>query len=116
MVLRELGNQKGTKDMQVLGLEDKRQITMVVSSNVAMDLLPPQIVFTSSITFKSFPPNNQGKKIYIKDGWDLTFSENRWSSLEITKKFVTNILFPYMKSYIQILGLDKEQKVVWIKD
>jgi len=102
--------------MQVLGLKDKRQITMVVSSNVAMDLLPPQIVFIGSITFKSFPPNNQGKKIYIKNGWDLTFSENHWSSLETTKKFVTDIFFPYMKSYIQILGLDKKQKVVWIID
>jgi hypothetical protein len=102
---------KGTKDMQVLGLEDKRQITMVVSSNVAKDLLPPQIVFSSNTTFKSFPPNNQGKTNYIKDGWDLTFSENHWSSLETTNKFVTNILLPYLQSYIQILGLDKEQKM-----
>jgi hypothetical protein len=91
---------KGTKDMQVLHLDNKRQIIMVVSSSVVRDLFPPQIVFTSSITFKSLPPNNQGKTNYIKDGWDLTFSENHRSSLEATKKFVTNILLPYLQSYI----------------
>jgi hypothetical protein len=76
--------------------------------------------FTSTIncvygtTSQSLAPNNQGKTNYIKDGWDLTFSENHWSSLETTKKIVTNILFPYLQSYIQILGLDKEHKMVWI--
>jgi hypothetical protein len=105
MVLKKHGYQrvpKGTKDMQVLGPKDKRQITMVVSSSAARDLFPPQIVFTSKTTFKSLPPNNQGKTNYIKDGWDLTFSENHWSSLETTKKFVTNIFLPYLQSYIQI--------------
>jgi hypothetical protein len=89
---------KGTKDMQVLGLEDKRLITMVVSSSATRDLLPPQIVFINRTTYKSLPPNNQGKTNYIKDDWDLTFSENHWSSLETTKKFFTNILLPYLQS------------------
>jgi hypothetical protein len=59
----------------MLGLEYKKQITMVVSSSVTKALLPPHIVFTC-ITYKTFPPNNQGKKICIKDGWDLTINEN----------------------------------------
>jgi len=32
---------KGTKHVQVLGLEDKRQMTMVVSLSTTGDLLPP---------------------------------------------------------------------------
>jgi hypothetical protein len=86
---------KGPKHVQMLGLEDKKQITMIVSSSVARDLLPPQILFIGT-TFKSFPPNNQGKTNIIKDDKDLTFSENHWSSLEITKKFVTNIYLLYL--------------------
>jgi len=85
---------KGTKDMQVLGPEDKRQITTVVSSSATRDLLPPQIVFTNRTTLKSLPPNNQGKTNYIKDDWDLTFSESHWSSLETTKKFSATFSFP----------------------
>jgi hypothetical protein len=74
---------------------------MVISSGVARDLLPPQIVFTGTMS-KSFPPSHQGKTNCIKDDWDLTFNENHWSSLETTKKFVTNILLPYLQSHIQI--------------
>jgi hypothetical protein len=61
--------------VQVLGLEDKRQVTMVVSSNTIEDLLPPQIIFTGSAP-RTLPPNSKGKTNYINDGWDLTFSEN----------------------------------------
>jgi len=100
--------------VQVLSLEDKKQITMVVSCSDVMDLFPPSIVFTS-ITFKTLPPNNQGKKNCIKDDWDFTFNKNHWLSLETTKKIVTNIILFYLQSHIQILGL-KEQKMVWIID
>jgi hypothetical protein len=41
--------------VQVLSLEDKKQVTMVVSSNVVGDMLPPQVMFTSC-TPKTLPP------------------------------------------------------------
>jgi len=66
---------KRTKHVQVLHLEDMRQITMTVSPNATWDLSPPHIVF-NGITSKTFPPNNQRKRKCIKDGWDITFSEN----------------------------------------
>lgn len=100
--------------MQVLGLEDKKQITMVVSCSDVIEILPPRIVFTST-TSRTIPPNNQGKKNCIKDDYDLTFNENHWLSLETTKKFVTNIILLYLQSHIQILRL-KEQKMVWVID
>jgi hypothetical protein len=62
---------KGTKRVQVLSFEDKKQLTMVVSSSVIKDLLPPQIVFTSS-TPRTLPLNSKGKTYCINDGWDLT--------------------------------------------
>jgi hypothetical protein len=62
---------KGTKRVQVLGFEDKKQLTMVVSSSVIKDLLPPQIVLTSS-TPRTLPLNSNGKTYCINDGWDLT--------------------------------------------
>jgi len=106
---------KGTKHVQMLSLEDKRQVTIVVSSNTVKDLLPPQIVFIGS-TPRTLPPNSKRKTNCINDGWDLTFCENHWSSLETTKQFVQKILLPYLQSQIQLLGLKKEQKMVWIID
>jgi hypothetical protein len=46
---------KGTKHVQVLNLENKKQVTTVVSFNVVGDLLPPHVMFTSS-TPKTLPP------------------------------------------------------------
>ncbi len=40
---------KGMKHVQVLSLEDMKQVTMVVSSSTTSDLLPPQIMFISFI-------------------------------------------------------------------
>ncbi len=67
--------QKGSKHVQVLHLEDTKQITMTISSNVTWDLLPPQIVFIGT-TSKTFPPNNQRKRNCIEDGWDFTVNED----------------------------------------
>jgi hypothetical protein len=76
---------KGTKHVLMLGLEDKRKITMpMVSFSATRDLLPPHIVFVG-IAFITLPQNNQAKINCIKDGWGLIFSENHLSSLEITK-------------------------------
>ncbi len=90
----------------MLGLEDKRQMTMVVSSSATKDLFPPQIIFTN-FTPKTLPPNSNKKTYCINDDWDFTFSENHWSSLETTKQFVQKILLPYLQSQIQLLRLKK---------
>jgi hypothetical protein len=60
---------KGTKHVQMLGLEDKRQVIMLVSSNVVGNLFPPWTMFTCS-TPRTLPPNSNG------NGWDLIFNEN----------------------------------------
>jgi hypothetical protein len=86
---------KGTKHVQVLGLEDERKMTMVVSSNITKNLFPPWIMFTGS-TLKTLPPNSNGKTSYINNGWDLIFIDNHWSSLETTKQFVKKILLLYL--------------------
>ena len=39
---------KGVKDVKIFGLEDKRQITCVVSSNASGELLPPHLIFTNT--------------------------------------------------------------------
>jgi hypothetical protein len=55
---------KGSKHIQVLGVEDKRQVTLVVSFATNGNLLPGQVVFTCT-TFRCLPPLNEGnlKKI-----------------------------------------------------
>lgn len=50
---------------------------MVVSFNTTRNLLPPQIMFTSS-TPRTLPPNSNGKMSCIDNGWDLIFIGHHW--------------------------------------
>jgi hypothetical protein len=75
---------KGTKHIQVLGIENKRQITTIVSSSANGTLLPLQIVFQGT-TNHSLPPMNEGRRTCSSFRFHLTFSSNDWFTLETTK-------------------------------
>jgi hypothetical protein len=57
---------------------------MVVFSTKNGFLLPLQIVLIE-IIHRYLPPSNEVKEKCMNLGWDLTFSENHWSTLETTK-------------------------------
>jgi hypothetical protein len=57
---------------------------MVVFSTKNGFLLPLQIVLIE-IIHRYLPPSNEGKEKCMNLGWDLTFSENHWSTLATTK-------------------------------
>ncbi len=86
---------KGSKHIQVLGVEDKRQVTLVLSFVANGNLFPRQVVFTST-THRCLPPSNEGKIKCINIGWDFTLSENHWSTLETMKDFVCKVLLAYL--------------------
>jgi hypothetical protein len=65
----------GDKRIQVLGIEDKRQITSVVSSAANGRLLPLQIVFQGT-TNRSLSPMNEGRRTCSSFGFHLTYSSN----------------------------------------
>jgi hypothetical protein len=71
----------------VHGIEDKRQITVSVSSTAAGGLLPFQVVFTG-LTQRSLPPRNSGRIGCEDVGWHLTSSNNHWSNLTTCQEFV----------------------------
>jgi hypothetical protein len=54
---------RGSKHIHVLGIKDKRQVTMVVSSSIVGVLLSLQIIFTSTIV-RTLPPNNQRRTMW----------------------------------------------------
>jgi hypothetical protein len=52
---------RGSKHIHVLGIKDKRQVIVVVSSSAIGLLLPLQVIFTST-TQRTLLPNNQRNK------------------------------------------------------
>jgi hypothetical protein len=97
-------DEKGTKHVKVHGMEDKRQVTVTVSSSAAGTLLPFQVIFTGT-TSRTLPPSNSGRRECEAAGWHLTFSSNHWSTLTTCQQFVVNILQPYRQQQIERLGL-----------
>ena len=107
--------EKGSKHVQILGMEDKRQITVSVFSSVARNLLHFQLVFRGT-TNRSLPPRNEGRQMCEDVGWHLTYSSNHWSNLTTCKQFVEQILQPYRRKQVQEMGLDEETKLIWLLD
>jgi hypothetical protein len=103
---------KRSKHVLVHGQGDKRQIKVSVSSSIDGDLLPFQVIFTST-TSKSLPPQNEG---CLEERWHLTYNGNHWSNLETYKKFVEKILQPYRLKKLLELNLDEDSKLLWLLD
>jgi hypothetical protein len=91
-------------------VEDKKQVTLVVSSTANGNILPGQVVFTST-THRCLPPLNEGKLKCINSSWDL-----RRSTFKTTKDLVHKVLLAYLHKQIQQLDLQANQKLVWLID
>jgi hypothetical protein len=81
----------GAKQVPIAGVDDKRQVTMVLANTPLGTVLPPQVVYKGT-TNRCHPTYN-----FPKD-WDITHSVNHWSNEETMLTYVRNILHPYFVS------------------
>lgn len=72
---------RGAKDIKVLRIEDKGQITAAVSSAASGELLPLQVIFTGT-TQRCLPKPSIGKSDCLFVGFHLTYSNTYLSTLE----------------------------------
>ena len=105
---------KGSKDIKVTGMEDKRQVTCCVSSAANGVLLPMQIIFTGK-TVRCLPKTHAAR-ICLDYGFHLTMSTNHWSNLQTCQQFVRCILVPYFEHVVKEMGLPQSQKMIWLLD
>ena len=63
---------KGSKRIEVAGLGDKRQITVVFAASLAGTFLPSQVTYAGK-TKRCLP------HIKFPDDWNVTFTENHWA-------------------------------------
>ena len=78
---------KGAKDIKILGIEDKRQIIVVVSFAVSGEILLLQIIFTSTTQY-CLPKSNISKLDSLSVSIYCTYFGTHWSTLEIYQQFV----------------------------
>ena len=82
---------KGSKDVRVIGHDDKRQITACIASSADGDLLPLQLIFAGK-TALSEPKHTESSKAARVH---ITHSPKHWSNQETMRLWVTEVLLPH---------------------
>ena len=82
-------DKEGSRHVEILGVDDKRQFTPVLCVTKSGHYLPPQIIYAGK-TARS-PP-----KLKFLIEWHVTFTENHWSNQITTLQYVHNVLLPYV--------------------
>ena len=101
--------QVGLNQIEIIGKDDKQQLTAVFGCSMAGDFLPPQLVYQGK-TNRCLP------QYKFPTGWDITFTENHWSNEETTRRYIINILLPYLDQTKKELKLDADHRALLIFD
>ena len=89
---------KGKEQVPIHGMDDKRQITVLLSVTKAGTLLPPQLLYGGKTT-KCLPPTK------FPSDWDVFYSENHWSNETTMLQFLDNVIIPYISHQREVLIL-----------
>ena len=100
---------EGAKRVQVIGADDKRQITAVFAGTITGEFLPPQLIYQGTTT-RCLP--------YIKfpAEWHVTFSANHWSNEATMVQYIKHILLPYLANKRCCLQLEPDYPALVIFD
>lgn len=108
----------GAKQIPILGGEEKRAFTVLVSVACDGTVLPMQAIYSGK-THRSQPsPTSPNYSDLISNGFLLQESGTTtyWSNLETMKTFVNKILAPYFEKTKADLNLPQSQKALWLID
>ena len=83
---------KGARRVEIAGLSDKRQMTMVLAGTASGEFLPPQLIYPGS-TLKSLPKN-----VNFPSDWHLTTTPNHWSNENTMISYIEKVIVPYVES------------------
>ena len=101
--------QQGTSKIKVAEVDDKREITGVVTASMAGELLPLQL-FYMGVTERCHPA------FHFPDNWDIWHSSNHWANESTTLRYIDKVLKPYVHKKKQELGLPDDSKALLLWD
>ena len=101
--------QVGSNRVEITRKDDKRQITALFGCTMSGDFLPPQLVYQGK-TNRCLPPH------VFPSSWDITYTENHWCNEQTTRRYVINILLPYLSQKRTELNLAANQCALLIFD
>ena len=93
---------KGTKRVEIVAVDDKRQITAVFACSMSGKFLPMQLIYKGT-TNRCLP-----KDVKFPSDWHVTHTENHWANEITTVAYLRNVIIPYVKNEREILGLQDD--------
>lgn len=114
----ETWNDKGEPQVDIVGKDDKKSVTIVPSITLAGKALGPQVVIAGK-TWKVCPPEDSPCSDELK-GLSINFVQSgntkHWSTHETMHRLWDEQLKPYVEDMIKKLGLLASQRIIWIID
>ena len=81
--------QQGAQQVEIAGINDKRQITVTLAGTMSGELLPIQLLYQGK-TERCHP------KFPFPSAFDVWHTPNHWANEETTIRFIENIIIPYV--------------------
>jgi hypothetical protein len=100
---------EGSKQVPVVGKEDKREITVLLTISASGVLLPPQVIYQGKT------PGCHAKITFPSD-WNVTHSDSHWSTEFTMLEFLDSVIIPYVTSTRVKLELPEDQVALAIFD
>jgi hypothetical protein len=80
----------GAKAVPLMGHDDSRQMTAVLSSNALGVVLPLQVIMQGKT--EGSLPSKDDRSDAEREGFHYTVTDNHWANLETSKEFVRKVL------------------------
>ena len=101
---------QGSKQVEIRGLDDKREMTALLATTLGGKVLPPQLIYAGKT------PRCHPSGISFPDDWNITHSGNHWSNEQTMLEFADKILIPYVKATKESLSLPSGVQAVALFD
>ena len=100
---------KGSKHVEIAGVDDKRQFTALLAGTLAGQFLPAQLIYAGKT------PACMPKTSFPSDG-HVTFTPNQWSNEDTMLAYIENVIVPYVVKMRSTLKLPHSQSALAIFD
>ena len=100
---------EGTKRVEIIAKDDKRQLTAVFAGSATAEFLPLQLIYEGK-TDHCLPHYN------FPSSWNVTKTATYWSNEHTMKEYFTEIILPFVNEKRRILKLSSEQQALLIFD
>ena len=100
---------QGTKQIDMIASDDKREVTVLLAVSLSGELLPPQVIYAGKTDWCH-------PSVSVPQGWNVTHSLNHWSTKDTMLEYADKVLKPYMEHQRQKLSLSAETPGLCIFD